>query len=317
MPASEQLERILYILPMAARDNGVSFAELERALDCDRATILKDIGDATARVYHHAGGSVDAFEITFDSERVHVHAAHEFKRPVRLNAREALILGLGLRVLASETDVAQRARVLALAERLERDLATPRFDLQPASVAREAAAFEPRVGVSVGEDDLRSVFADAIEQRRLCVVEYMKPHAAPALRKLLPQRLIYGNGHWYVAGIDVALNEPRTLRLDRVISAELTEQQPETSAVAEQLSFYVADEQDELEVRVRYSPRVARWIAEHNGAQLEGDGSIVITHRVADPDWLVRHVLQYAGEAVVETPALRRVVAERAAALSA
>jgi predicted DNA-binding transcriptional regulator YafY len=53
----------------------------------------------------------------------------------------------------------------------------------------------------------------------------------------------------------------------------------------------------------------------------EPDGSVVLHHDVADPRWVVRHVLQYGGEAeLVEPGELRervaraaRVVAERAA----
>jgi predicted DNA-binding transcriptional regulator YafY len=54
---------------------------------------------------------------------------------------------------------------------------------------------------------------------------------------------------------------------------------------------------------VRYSPRIARWIVERAvPAERADDGSVVVRHRVADPRWIVRHVLQYAGEAVVEEP---------------
>lgn len=318
MPASERLQRILYILPKSARANGVTFDELERALCVDRDTIIADLNEAIACIYHHNGGTVEPFQITMDSERVRVHASHEFQRPARLSAREAMVLGLGLRVLASEAEVERRAQILALAERLERDLAVPEIQLQPAIVRERVSEFAASYDVAVGEDDFRSVFAEAIELRRVCVVEYMKPRAAPGLREVLPRLLIYGNGHWYVAGIDAERGESRTFRLDRVISVDVTGKRLEAAGVSEQLSIYAADQQDEVEARVRYSPRVARWIAEQNGGQLEADGSLVVVHRVADPDWLVRHVLQYGGEAVVETPEeLRRIVAERAGALSA
>jgi hypothetical protein len=61
-------------------------------------------------------------------------------------------------------------------------------------------------------------------------------------------------------------------------------------------------------VTVRYSEQVARWVAEREGAECEADGTLVVTHEVADMNWLVRHVLQYGGEAVVETEAGRAAV---------
>jgi len=63
-------------------------------------------------------------------------------------------------------------------------------------------------------------------------------------------------------------------------------------------------------VTVRYSEDVARWVAEREGVQLEEDGTVVLTHDVADMNWLVRHVLQYGGEAIVETANVRRLVAD-------
>jgi hypothetical protein len=36
---------------------------------------------------------------------------------------------------------------------------------------------------------------------------------------------------------------------------------------------------------VRYSPRVARWIAEREGRVIEEDGTLVIEHPLADPEW--------------------------------
>jgi predicted DNA-binding transcriptional regulator YafY len=56
-------------------------------------------------------------------------------------------------------------------------------------------------------------------------------------------------------------------------------------------------------LRVRYSPRVARWIAEREGLSLEADGSLVMEHPLADVSWGVRHALQYGPEAEVLAPA--------------
>jgi proteasome accessory factor C len=65
---------------------------------------------------------------------------------------------------------------------------------------------------------------------------------------------------------------------------------------------YHADQ--ETEVVVRYSPRVARWVEEWApDAEPSGSGGALVRHRVADPGWVVRHVLGYGGEAEVVEPA--------------
>jgi predicted DNA-binding transcriptional regulator YafY len=63
---------------------------------------------------------------------------------------------------------------------------------------------------------------------------------------------------------------------------------------------------------VRYSPRIARWVAEREGLQLAEDGSLTMEHPVADESWAVRHVLQYGPDAEVLAPAaMRELVADR------
>jgi predicted DNA-binding transcriptional regulator YafY len=55
-------------------------------------------------------------------------------------------------------------------------------------------------------------------------------------------------------------------------------------------------------LKVRYSPRIARWIAEREGVDMEKDGSLTIEHPLADADWGIRHVLQYGPDAEVLEP---------------
>ena len=55
-------------------------------------------------------------------------------------------------------------------------------------------------------------------------------------------------------------------------------------------------------MRVRYSPRIARWIAEREGVQPDADGSLTLDHPLLDVQWGVRHVLQYGPDAEVLEP---------------
>lgn len=57
--AGDRLERILYILPAAARANGVALDELAAALDVDPGTVLRDLEQATARAFYHPAGAVE------------------------------------------------------------------------------------------------------------------------------------------------------------------------------------------------------------------------------------------------------------------
>ena len=69
-------------------------------------------------------------------------------------------------------------------------------------------------------------------------------------------------------------------------------------------------------LRVRYSPKVARWIAEREGKPIDADGSLTLEHPLADTDWAVRHVLQYGPDAeVLEPAAVREEIVRRLEAL--
>jgi predicted DNA-binding transcriptional regulator YafY len=336
MTADARLERILYILPASAREDGASVHELAHVLGVTPERVLADLEEATARSYHHPGGTVEPFSIFVDGRRVRVHAPADYQRPVRLNAREALALGLGLRTLAADSEPARRASILELAERLEAELT-----VQPPTVDDGVEYDMPDVALSFGDDGFRGVVADAIEQRVICEVAYLKAgDLAPERRRIAPYRLVYADGSWYVAAHDVARDGPRFFRMDRVLDAVLTaEPVPEPGYdIDEWLRAAPYRATDEIDVVVRYDARIARWILEQldardardvtepgnsdagDGADSgsgNDDGSVRVRHRVADARWIVRHVLQYGGAAVIERPATaRRWVADAARRLT-
>jgi predicted DNA-binding transcriptional regulator YafY len=331
--AETQLERLLYILPAAARGEGVPIRELAAALDVDDTTVLRDLQEATARSFHHPGGSTEAFTITIFRGRVHVHAPDEFRRPVRLTQREALALGLGLRSLAADEADQRRADIIALARRLECELAAPdaaRQDDHAAATSHARAIAESDVeydalplALAFDDDGFRGLVADAIELRCTCDFAYLKPGSpAPALRRVAPWRLVYADGTWYAAAHDMDRDEMRFFRLDRVLAVTLHDGQhapPPPPDLDDRLRAgapFIA--RDDVDVSVHYSPAIARWICERVPCAGRPDGSAVLSHRVADERWLVRHVLQYGGEAmVVEPPAARQWVAAAAEALIA
>ncbi len=312
-------------------------------LGVEPAAVLHDLHAAMTRAFYHPAGSVDPFTISIEGDVVRVHAPNEFRRPVRLNQREALALGLGLRTLAAEVEQPRRAEILALAARLEAELRAPddlaaHGDLSDAALmewarrgypargeghlAREApeapavpsvhdVEFEPDVMLSFGDDALRGIIADAIEQHRMLRITYMKPgDAAPAERRLAPYRLVFAEGNWYIAAHDVARDDFRFFRLDRVLAARLDDQvstplpDVDLQALLQEGVAYHA--RDDVQVTVRYAGTIARWILEQREGEAQPDGSVVVTHNVADPDWFVRHVLQYGGAATVEAPAEAR-----------
>jgi predicted DNA-binding transcriptional regulator YafY len=308
--------------------------------------VLADIERVTTREFYHPAGSVQSFSIAVGSDRVRLHSGRDFRRPVRLNAREALALSLGLRVLASDADAAAAARIVALAERLEKELASPAEDelVAERTPAADATAAVRRAGgtgdaaadveydreaeaqlrFDFGSDDARGVLTEAIEAHRRCTVSYIRPgDAAPADRRVEPLLLVHHAGFWYLVAHDVERDGRRVFRLDRMLGVRMDDETFAAPADLDIGAFFrdgvgpFLSERDDVVV-VRYSPRIARWIAERTAAaEREPDGSVLVRHRVADARWIVRHVLQYAGDAeVIDAPAYRRLVAETAGRLA-
>ena len=268
--ADAQLERILYILPVAARGTGVALDTLARELHVTPQTILRDLQQATDRAFYHPPGTVDPFTITILRNSVHVHAPQEFTRPARLNEREALALALGLRTLAGEAEEPRRAEILGLATRLEAQLVAPDASLReemPAyravdmnRVAEQEVEYDA-LALAFDDDGFRGVVADAIELGRMCTIWYLKPgDLGPMHRRIAPYRLMHANGMWYVAAYDEEREALRFFRMDRVLDAALLDTQsppapPELDAAIARGAPYSGT--DEVDVSVRYSPRAS------------------------------------------------------------
>jgi proteasome accessory factor C len=340
-PAQLRLERLLYVLPAASREGGARLDDLASALGVPVHILMRDIEEATARAFYLPPGESDSLQIIMENDRVQVFAGQQFQRPVRLSRREALTLGLGLRMLAAEKEAPEHDRLLRLASHLEGALSAPvtlpppeRAAPQPEPPATSTGTATPPgllleieadagpIDVALGDDGFRGVLADGIRETRRLALRYLRPgDAEPRERLVEPLRLVYANGRWYLLARPVDTDDVRVYRVDRVLDAKLTEQH--FASTAFDASRFIDDGghaysgQGAAIATVRYSPRVARWIAERTGQRVDTDGSITVEHRVADADWLARHVLQYGAEAeVVQPPELRAHVARTARRLA-
>lgn len=328
--ARDRLERILYLLPAAATEKGAPLDELCEDLGVSRDVLLGDLEELTARAYYHPAGGGDDLQVFLEPDRVRVWTTGEFRRPPKLAPREALALGLGLRVLAAEAGGDGRDELLALARRLEAELAAappeellPRFAIEDAPVepSPDPARPEPTDVDRHRVPDaavLRGRLVEAAREGRRCGFRYLKPDAdAPEVRRLEPYAVVEASGRWYAVGRDPDRDAMRAFRLDRMLDTEVLETPFEPAPDFELDRFLsggrVFWSSAATEARVRYSPAIARWILERGVGAERADGSAVATHRVADPTWAVRHVLQYGGDAELLGPGdLRRRVAAAA-----
>jgi proteasome accessory factor C len=288
----------------------------------DRARVLGDLEEITARSFYHPAGGAEDLQILIEGDRVRVWTKGEFKRPIKLSPSEALAAALGLRAMLID-DSADDAPARRLLQRIESDLSA----LSPEDVEARFGKrpLEDRVALADLDPDpegIRETLIAAARERRPCRIVYLKPGATkPEERTLHPWVAAYGEGAWYAIGHCVTSDGVRVFRMDRILAAETLEGRfapPEGFDPAEHLKegrVFVAN--DYVPAVLRYSPRIARWLVERIDGESGADGAFVAGHRVSDPAWLVRHALQYGADAeVLEPPEIRALIADVAARMA-
>lgn len=304
--AGAQLARILHILPLAGREGGASYDELAESVGVSRDQVVRDLEEVTAREYYHPAGSGNDVRIGLAQDKVNVWSGGQFQRPVRLTWKEAAALHLGLRLLLAErNDAALRDVLLELEARIAWQLPT---DLDERIVM---------MGDAQGHDAIRALVIQAAKERRRCRIHYLRQgDSEPFSREVDPYVIAYANGSWYLVGFCHARGAARIFRVDRIVEAEMRAEcfdPPADFDVADFLSAgRVFRAEEPTNVTVRYGCRIARWLLERGEGAADGDGNAFVTHEVADPEWLVRHVLQYGPDAEVLEPEELRSIARDA-----
>jgi predicted DNA-binding transcriptional regulator YafY len=293
--AAATLHRLLALLPLASRAEGVELDEAADALGVSVDRVVADLELLTQRSFYLPAGSADDLQIHLEGTRLRVSGPGMFTRPVRLSPGELLALSVALRMSGLGSDQARRL----LAE-VEAELA--------AGAAEPGGRGADRVAHPAGSGDgVRDEFSRGVLERRVIGFDYLKPGSeASESRTLEPYRLLHAEGEWYVVGRDRSRNDLRVFRLDRVLAArvddESFEPDPKFDVRALVHAGQVAlltESAETRQVEVRYSSRVRRWVAERWDGRDAEDGGYIVTHPVYDERWMKRTVMQYGGEAEV------------------
>ena len=306
--ASEQLRRILLLIPRLADGEPHSLETVSRLAGVDRSVVLKDIESISER-FEAPGGFVEGLQIFIEAEDVSVIPNH-FLRPMRLTRSELLALELGLAMLRAERPPEEHRAIDGAADRLRKAIARlPGEDIEDDF---RVASLSP----SGDLEHLRKL-REAFRSRRKVRLTYRRAgDTLPSSRVICPHGIVFANGMWYAVAHCESSEGIRIFRLDRVAQVEPLEARYDSprgfsiDAIVKDGRAFQSAEAGTL--RVRYSPRIARWIAEREGKQVAGDGSLVMDHPLADHGWAVRHVLQYGPDAeVLEPVEVREAIVQR------
>ena len=308
MTASDQLRRILHLIPTLADGETHRIGDVARNAGVDRATLLKDIESISER-FEVPGGFVEGLQIYLEADTISVVPNH-FLRPMRLTKGELCALELGLAMLRAERPPEEHVAIETARYRLESVIA---------KLPDEEIAGDLRQATLSAAGDLEHLrrLREAFRQRRRVRLHYRKAAEQEAsVRIICPYGIVFASGMWYAVAHCDGADEVRIFRLDRIEGVEQLETRfavpPENvveSILREGRAFQASAAGT---LRVRYSPRIARWIAEREGKTLAEDGSLVVEHPLADSEWAVRHVLQYGPEVeVLDPPEIREALCRR------
>jgi len=309
--AAAQLRRVLHLIPRLADGEEHPLADVAAEAGVDAEQVLRDIASISER-FDTPGGFVEGVSIWVDQDTVCV-TAREFHRPMRLTMPELCALELGLAMLRRERTPAEQGPIDGALARLREAIS------QVPSNERHEGARWADLGDAGDAEHLASI-RRAIAARRMIELRYRAGGATESTtRAVAPHSLVFAEQMWYlVASADGGAL--RFYRVDRVeavnMLAESFERDPAAGErVLEAGRAFASDTARRMVVR--YSSRIARWVADREGATLAADGSLTLEHPVADDAWAVRHVLQYGSDAeLLAPPDLRALVRARLAAMS-
>ena len=302
--AAAQLRRILHLIPTLSDGETHPIDEIARKAGVDRSVLLKDIESISER-FEVPGGFVEGLQIYIEADTLSVVPNH-FLRPMRLTKGELCALELGLAMLRAERPPEEHHAI---------DSARSRLQAVIAKLPDDEIGGDLRTATLSSAGDLEHLrqLREAFRQHHKVRLTYRKAgDEAATARIICPYGIVFASGLWYAVARDEGADSVRIFRLDRVGDVERLDARYDSprdfsvdSIVREGRAFQAAEAGT---LRVRYSARIARWIAEREGKILAEDGSLVVEHPLADSEWAVRHVLQYGPDADVLEP--ERVRAE-------
>ena len=302
-PATTQLNRIIQLVAELSRqadadEDGVPIAEVAERLGVSVADVARDIRTLTDASDSPDASWLQSLCVMQEGDRVFVSSRGPFRRPLRFTPLELLAIQLGI---AWELEGESPALSAAFAKLLDTVEDGPRrLSVSPTS--------------GDGEEEVVDLAQRAVAEHRVVTILYAAEHdLTSAARVVEPHQVVYADGRWYVVAWCRLKKGWRHFRVDRVLDASL-----EAETFARRADHHVIEtpaetfrqESTPMPVRVRFTPAVARWLAErYPDARPLADGGIEVEYQVLEPLWLVRHILRYGADAeVIEPPAVRALM---------
>jgi proteasome accessory factor C len=313
--AAEQLRRLLLALPALADDRAHPLADIAARVGATEAVVRRDLTTLVSRVGDEPAGFTEGVSLVLGADSVQFQTpSGHFRRPMALTREELHALDLGLAMLEHESPPDERGGLERARSRLRRaigEVAGAGANGRHASLAAESELTQ----------GIRRTLQQCIRERRVARIAYRSATAeSDDVRDVQPLGVVWSRGSWYLVAWCRRNEGLRVFRMDR-ISAAVAESGRFSAMDGFSLEDVLRDGkvlvgEEGATMRVRYAPRIARWIAEREGVPLDTDGSVTVEMEAVQVEWAVRHVLRYGPDAeVLSPPFVREAVRDALRAL--
>lgn len=318
--SAARLSRLLAMVPWLYANDGVTIEEAARHFGVSAAQMEKDLW-LLILCGLPGYGPDQLIDIQFwgADARIHVIDPQTLERPLRLSGDESAALLVALRLLAQIPGGHDRAALLSAMDKLQE------------AVGDRHADEVVLVDSGTREEVVRAI-DDALRRGLVLRIRYSgSARDVITDREVEPIAVRTIDGRSYLEAWCHLAGAIRTFRVDRMVSAELTEAviaadrlagddpdggDPPSVGTGDEI-WSTAREAVALEAELEVQAS-ARWALDVYPMEVvsEGpDGSVIARISVRDPDWLVRMVLGMRGLVVVQGPAdLRNAVMHAAQA---
>lgn len=304
--------RVLAVLELLQSHGQMSGAELARRVEVDPRTLrryiatLEDMGIPITTEQGRYGGYrlVPGYKLP----------------PMMFTDDEAQALSLGL-LAARGLGLADAAPAIeSVQAKLDRVL--PGAPKKTLAALRESVALQTGDPRTTADSRLLRILSESAQQRRTALLRYRAADGTATSRDFDVYGLVFRVGRWYVVGFCHLRQGLRTLRLDRVAHAEVTQrafERPDGFDASEYLSRAMATLPRAIPVEVfLYCDLEAakREVTPACGIATPEAGGCLLKGSVDELDWYARELMRLPFRFEVRAPeALRRTLGRLAAEL--
>ena len=310
--------RVLAVLELLQSRGQIGGAELAERVSVDRRTLrryiamLEEMGIPITTEQGRYGGYklVPGFKLP----------------PMMFTDEEAQALSLGL-IAARGLGLADAAPAIeSVQAKLDRVL--PSAPKKTIAALRESVALQTGDSRTSADAKLLRVLSQSAQTRMTAALRYRAADGTLTTREFDVYGLVFRTGRWYVVGYCRLRQGLRTLRLDRVAHAELTQkpfERPEGFDAVEYLSRAMATLPRAVKTEVFLHTDIAaakRECSETLGVPEACDGGVLLKGSADELDWYARELMRLPFRFDIRSPqplrtTVRRLAAEIAARYAA